>query len=200
MCLLLGSHPMPQPARASGFHNAISKSAQSGFLRRPSCYGGIACHRQLAHANASSPNEPTEDSVFQKILVAYDGSGPARKAYDTALDLAKKYISEIHVVAVARPPEFAEEVETEAAVESAREHFQKQFGHLTSKATHVGLNPHFHIQTGHPSEQIVRVAEKHGIDLIILGHRGHGVFERWLLGSVSRTVIAYAHCAVMVVR
>ena len=56
------------------------------------------------------------------------------------------------------------------------------------------------IMTGHPAEQIVRGAQEHKIDLIPLGHRGHGLFERWLLGSISRAMIAYAHCAVMVVR
>jgi len=36
-------------------------------------------------------------------------------------------------------------------------------------------------------------------DLIVTGHRGKGLFERWLLGSVSRVVIAYARCAVLVI-
>ena len=138
--------------------------------------------------------------MFGKILVAFDGSAPSRQAYEVGLDLAKRYQSEIHVVAVARPPDFAEDVETEAALESAREHLGKRFGELESLAAHAGLKPRLRIVTGHPAEQIVRVAEEHRIELIILGHRGHGVFERWLLGSVSRTVIAYAHCAVMVVR
>jgi nucleotide-binding universal stress UspA family protein len=138
--------------------------------------------------------------MFQKILVGYDGSAPGRKAYEVALDMAKKYQAELHVVAVARPPEFAEDVETEAALESAREHLGKQFGDLESQAAHVGIKAHLRVVTGHPAEQIVRAAEQHRIELIVLGHRGHGVFERWLLGSVSRAVIAYAHCAVMVVR
>jgi nucleotide-binding universal stress UspA family protein len=138
--------------------------------------------------------------MYERILVAYDGSGPARHAFDVAADLAQKYGSELHVVAVARPPEFAEDVETEAAIESAREHFSGQFRDLEGAAARAGVKPQFRIVTGHPAEQIVRTAEQHDIDLIVLGHRGHGVFERWLLGSVSRTVIAYAHCAVMVVR
>ncbi len=138
--------------------------------------------------------------MFRKILVAFDGSAPARDAYETALDMAAKYKAEIHVVAVARPPDFAEDVETEAALESAREHFGKKFGELESQAAHLGIKPHLRVVTGHPAEQIIRAAEQYQIELIILGHRGHGVFERWLLGSVSRTVIAYAHCAVMVVR
>jgi nucleotide-binding universal stress UspA family protein len=138
--------------------------------------------------------------MFGRILVAYDGSAPARSAYAAALDMAAKYASEVYVVAVARPPEFAEEVETEAALESAREHLAKKFGELEGEAARLGVKPHLSVVTGHPAEQIVRAAEEYDIELIILGHRGHGVFERWLLGSVSRAVIAYAHCAVMVVR
>ncbi|TMH36475.1 MAG: universal stress protein [Betaproteobacteria bacterium] len=138
--------------------------------------------------------------MFQKILIAYDGSAPSRKAYEAALDLAKRYQAQIHVVAVARPPDFAEDVETEATLESAREHLGRQFGELESQAARAGLKPHFRVVTGHPAEQIVRAAEQQAIELIVLGHRGHGMFERWLLGSVSRTVIAYAPCAVMVVR
>jgi nucleotide-binding universal stress UspA family protein len=34
----------------------------------------------------------------------------------------------------------------------------------------------------------------------VLGHRGKSLFERWRLGSVSKQVIHYAHCAVTVVR
>ena len=79
--------------------------------------------------------------MFRKILVAFDGSDPARKAFDTGLDMAQKYQSEIHVVAVARPPEFAEEVETSAVVENAREHLERQFGALKSQAARLGINP-----------------------------------------------------------
>ena len=46
--------------------------------------------------------------MFKQILVGFDGSPASRKAYDTALDLAKKYSSALHMVAVVRPPEFAE--------------------------------------------------------------------------------------------
>ena len=59
---------------------------------------------------------------------------------------------------------------------------------------------HIHIAVGHPAEQIVRFAEGHDIDHIVVGHRGHTLFERWLIGSVARQVVAYAHCAVTVVR
>lgn len=57
-----------------------------------------------------------------------------------------------------------------------------------------------HSAIGHPAEQIVLHAERHAVDHIVVGHRGHSLFERWLLGSVARRVIAYANCSVTVVR
>jgi len=138
--------------------------------------------------------------MFRSLLVGFDGSAQARKAYFIALDIAQKYQSQVHVLAVVRPPDFPEEVETRAHIESARDQIGRRLSFLQSETAHVALHPHFRIAVGHPAEQIVRAAEEHRIELILLGHRGHGMFDRWLLGSVSRTVIAYAHCAVMVVR
>ena len=64
-----------------------------------------------------------------------------------------------------------------------------------------GLSTTFHVAVGHPAEQIVRYAEEQAIDHVVVGHRrGHTLFERWLIGSVARQVIAYAHCTVTVQR
>lgn len=35
---------------------------------------------------------------------------------------------------------------------------------------------------------------------IVAGHRGRTLFERWLIGSVARQLVAYAICSVTVVR
>jgi nucleotide-binding universal stress UspA family protein len=141
-----------------------------------------------------------EDLMFRNILVAFDGSDSSRRAYETALDIAKKYDSAVHVVAVARPPEFAEEVETKAVIERERARLDRQLEALRVKALQAGLSPHLKVVTGHTAAQIIRATDADKIDLIVLGHRGHGVFDRWVLGSVSREVIAYTHCPVMVVR
>jgi nucleotide-binding universal stress UspA family protein len=138
--------------------------------------------------------------MFERILIAYDGSEPAGKAFERALDLAARYGARLDVLAVARPPEFAEDVETEALLDSAREHFEARFAALRQRAAQAGVQAGFEIRVGHPAEQVVQFAEQRAVDLIVTGHRGKGLFERWLLGSVSRLVIAYARCTVMVVR
>jgi nucleotide-binding universal stress UspA family protein len=136
--------------------------------------------------------------MIRKLLIAYDGSDSAKAAFKLAMDLAGKYGAELHVLAVARPPEFGDEVETEAIIESSRRHYAEV---LEPLKTQVGnLTAHFEIKVGHPAESIVLYAEDHGIDHIVVGHRGHSLFERLLLGSVGRQVIAYAPCTVTVVR
>jgi nucleotide-binding universal stress UspA family protein len=138
--------------------------------------------------------------MIRRILLGYDGSEASGRAFEFALDLARKYAAELHIVAVARPPEFAEEVEAEAALENARRRYDRILGALRPRLAQESIASQLHVVVGHPAEQLVRYAEGHGIDHIVVGHRGHTLFERWLIGSVARQVIAYAHCAVTVVR
>jgi nucleotide-binding universal stress UspA family protein len=138
--------------------------------------------------------------MIRHILVGYDGSEPAAKAFDYGLELALKYEAQLRVLAVARPPEFGDDVELEAELESAEEHFRAQFKEMQQRAAARRLAARFEIVVGHPAECIVKFAEKNHIDLIALGSRGRNRFQRWVLGSVSQRVTAYAHCPVTVVR
>ncbi len=138
--------------------------------------------------------------MFQKILVAYDGSDPARHAFNLALDLASKYGAKVRVLAVARPPEFGEEVETEAVLEKSRQHYHHVLNSLKQSNPGVGLVVEYEVVVGHPAERIVIDAEQWDADLIVVGHRGHGLMGRWLLGSIAKQVMHHAFCDVLVAR
>jgi nucleotide-binding universal stress UspA family protein len=138
--------------------------------------------------------------MIRKILLGYDGSESANKAFDFAANLARTFGAELHILAVARPPEFGDDVETRAVVDNSRRHYEQVLRSARAKLAQQPFNTHFQVVIGHPAEQLVRYAEANGIDHIVVGHRGHTLFERWLIGSVARQVIAYAHCAVTVVR
>jgi nucleotide-binding universal stress UspA family protein len=137
---------------------------------------------------------------MKHILIAYDGSAPADRAFEFALELARKFGAKLSVLSVVRPPEPPDEVETEAVVESAKEHYEQAFERLRSRFSQSGVDADFAVMVGHPAEQIVHYAESHGIDHIVMGHRGKTFFRRWLLGSVSKQVIHYAHCTTTIVR
>jgi nucleotide-binding universal stress UspA family protein len=135
-----------------------------------------------------------------RILCGYDGSPAAEKAFDYAVELAAAFKAELHVLAVAQPPEPPEDVETEALLESAQAHFEKQFVALRQNAAGRGVTPQFEVASGHPAEQILYHADSWNIDHIVLGHRGKNMFQRWLMGSVSHRILSYSTCTVTIVR
>jgi nucleotide-binding universal stress UspA family protein len=138
--------------------------------------------------------------MISKLLVAYDGSKQSEKAYTTALDMAKKYSAKMIVLSVARPPEPPVAVELEAMLESATEYYEGHFKSMKERAEALGIDATFQVRVGHPAEQIVHMANAEKVDAIVMGHRGESFLQRWLLGSVAKRVLNYAHCTVIVVR
>jgi nucleotide-binding universal stress UspA family protein len=67
------------------------------------------------------------------------------------------------------------------------------------------LQPHFrHVEScfhgGNAAEEILIVAEKHGVDLIVAGRRGRSGLQRLFPGSVTQSLVHHAPCSVLVVR
>jgi nucleotide-binding universal stress UspA family protein len=53
---------------------------------------------------------------------------------------------------------------------------------------------------GSPRSVILAEAENWGADLIVLGSHGYSTWERFLMGSVSQSVVSHAKCSVEIVR
>ena len=137
---------------------------------------------------------------MNKLLVAYDGSKQAEKAFKLALDIASKYSAKMMVLSVARPPEPPVAVELEAVLESATEFYKGHFKCMKELTESLGIEATFEVRAGHPAEQIVHVANEENADAIVMGHRGESFFQKWLVGSVAKRVLSYAQCTVIVVR
>jgi nucleotide-binding universal stress UspA family protein len=56
------------------------------------------------------------------------------------------------------------------------------------------------ILPGSPRTAILDESESWGADLIVVGSHGYRAWERFLLGSVSQSVVSHAKCSVEVVR
>lgn len=138
--------------------------------------------------------------MVTKLLMAYDGSKQSDKAFTFALDMASRYSAQILVLAVARPPEPPVQVEMAAALESAQRYYQEHFHRLGEHSATAGIDAVFQVKVGHPAEQIVHLAKEEQADAIVMGHRGETLLQRWLLGSVAKRVLSYAHCTVIIVR
>jgi len=138
--------------------------------------------------------------MINRILIAYDGSPFAKRAFDVGLEMGRLYSAPVLVLSVVQMPEPAMIYETTALLDEANVHYEKEFAGLSASASSAGVSLETRIVIGHVSDQIVQQAADERADLIVMGHRGKSLIERWLLGSVSKRVICYAHCSVLIVR
>jgi nucleotide-binding universal stress UspA family protein len=142
-------------------------------------------------------------SIFPtKILLATDGSRDAELALSTAVDLANSTNSELDVVTVA-PGSPSYDIRNPEVVKDLRERAENILEDQTKKIEQAGgevAQKHLRVSERYRAEQIVRVAEDIEAGLIVMGSRGLGGIRRALMGSVSASVIRYAHCPVLVVR
>jgi nucleotide-binding universal stress UspA family protein len=140
-------------------------------------------------------------SIFPtRILLATDGSAEARLAATTAADLNKSTDSELHVVYVGelRPTFLAQTEQEPAEVEREAQRLLDEQVRRVEEAG--GTVEEAHLRLGRADEEIVDLADGLGIGLIVMGSRGRGRIRRALMGSVSDSVVRYAHCPVTIVR
>ncbi len=142
--------------------------------------------------------------MFQRPLVAYDGSPPAQMALDTAIELADATHALLTVVAVA--PEVHDSTLGYAAPPAtfygAQEQVQQEMRRLLDAAVDTvpaDLPVTKILRIGAAAREIVDLAQHGGHDLIVIGRRGRGEFRSLLLGSVSRSVLHSSPVPVLVV-
>ncbi|MDH5481838.1 MAG: universal stress protein [Candidatus Bathyarchaeota archaeon] len=132
-------------------------------------------------------------SPISNLLICIDGSPNSSKALDYALRLADKMDSKITVLNV-----------QEQKIHKKAPKAVEELGHkiLAKSLTAVGkkkVKVDTKLKIGVPSDSIVEVATKGKYDLIVLGSRGLGTVDRFLLGSVSDDVSHKAKCSVLIV-
>lgn len=138
--------------------------------------------------------------MFKRILVAYDGSESAVKAFDRSLRLISSLTSELAIIAVVPASDFALETNAQAIRDDAQDQFKGQFTTLQRRARMSGIEPKLMLRVGSPAREIIQAAAEWRADLIITGRRGNGFLQRWTFGSVSHQVIADARCPVLVMQ
>lgn len=141
--------------------------------------------------------------MFQKILIAIDGSKTSEKALKTAIEMAKTWNSELHVVYVIETGLFSS-IPTDNTWEviygMLKGEGDKALDAAKTLAEGENLKVKTHIREGHAGNEIIRVADKEGAQLLVVGSHGKTQIDRLLLGSVSSYVVKYSTTTTMVVR
>ena len=139
--------------------------------------------------------------LFEKILVAVDGSPASLRAVDCARKLAQLTNATVILVhAYPRVHQFLGEPNLSQTIAKHIEQANKLIDPLVASLSDDGIDTITEILEGPPADAILRVADARDVDLIVMGARGLGSLNSLLLGSVSQKVMAHATCPVMVVR
>jgi nucleotide-binding universal stress UspA family protein len=139
-----------------------------------------------------------------KILLAIDGSASSVSAAHRAAGMAHAFGAELHVVHVMPVTQPYHLVGTDAEGPSIYEEDMQWAQELLDgevrKIEEEGANvAKTYLRTGEPDAEVVALGEDIGADMIVVGSRGMGRLRR-PIGSVSSSIVAHAHCSVLVVR
>ncbi len=141
--------------------------------------------------------------MFKKILVAFDGSEPSKRAINYAADMAESFKGTLIVLTVVPKvtlPVFPDEGFGSTPIMAAQEfdEYQDRMRAMYQKSQDdvvKSIKEHFPelktevvILEGRPSSIIVEESEKRQAELIVIGSRGLGGITGWILGSTSRRV------------
>jgi nucleotide-binding universal stress UspA family protein len=139
--------------------------------------------------------------MFQRFLLAWDGSRVALRAFDVAIDLVRRYEGELVAVSIAYSPGHAEtSSDREESVAAARRYLEDSFAEVRDRADRAGVTvEHEILQGDQPARALLNHAHEHGFDLIICGQHHSRRAGRLLLHGVAEDLVSAATTPVLVV-
>jgi len=140
--------------------------------------------------------------MYQKILLAYNGSEEGRHALLECSDLSKLTQSEIYLLAVMPISSLVfvgEGFIPTDVVQVEEKRYQQILDDGLALLKQRGFNTSGKLIFGEPVEEISNHARELGADLIVVGHQHLDSWAaRWWRGSVSASLIEHAPCSVLV--
>eukprot|EP00761_Pharyngomonas_kirbyi_P004949 gb/GECH01004954.1/.p1 GENE.gb/GECH01004954.1/~~gb/GECH01004954.1/.p1 ORF type:complete len:142 (+),score=34.49 gb/GECH01004954.1/:1-426(+) len=140
-----------------------------------------------------------------KYLVAYDGSEYSKRAFDFTQRLLKKETDELIAASVVESQShtfrlFQSRKTVDEALQKMRDEARKKMDDLQTVCESEKITFTPIIVEGHPREELLKLADTHQIDVMVVGSRGLGGIQKVLLGSTSEYLLQHSKCDVLVVK
>lgn len=134
-----------------------------------------------------------------KLLLATDGSKFSEGAIREALSLSKQCSSKLIAMSVIKTNlEF--EMTMLQVIEKEEEEASKHLASIKAKASKEGIDcKTITVHGEEPYQEIVDVAARNQVDMIIMGRHGRTGLLKLMMGSVTARVIGHAPCNVLVI-
>ena len=150
---------------------------------------------------------------YKNILFCTDFSEDANIAFLHALNLARKYGAELHIIHIPHSPyRYTKQVVDEDIPDGKSEDGQAFFDQKIIDEARIRLRSEyesrmgdfksykFEVACGAADIEIIRYAKQNNIDLIVMGALGKPDVDKTERGSTVASVSRYAHCHVMAIR
>ncbi len=138
---------------------------------------------------------------MKNIMIATDGSESAEQALEVAIELARELGASLQVVAVRPPLPVGHTGPSPAVLEVDEEHGAERIAAAAAeRAREAGVEATPHTARGPVVDNIVSAVHELGVDLLVVGSRGHGAIAGVMLGSVSHALIRQSPVPVTIVR
>ncbi|ACN16421.1 Usp1 [Desulforapulum autotrophicum HRM2] len=166
---------------------------------------------------------------LKRILVGCDFSQDSKLAFDYGLSLAQEFQAELYLAHVVKPTEHlhlkasdyidvapADYVKWRSSdyfemqkrsLDEKREKFDKLRGNLerqlyfmVPEESRNWCTPKTILLDGEPYKELISYAQEKKIDMIVLGIRGHTLWEKLMVGSTTDRIIRQSPCPVLAVR
>ncbi len=141
---------------------------------------------------------------MKNILTAIDFSDQAQGVVKAAAEFARGDGAHLWLVHVAAPdPDFVgydtgpSHVRDDRAKRLHREHKTLQESAQWLRDAGIEVTPL--LVQGHTAETLNKLADKHEVDVIVVGSHGHSTLQKWIVGSVTEELLKTANRPVVVI-
>lgn len=142
------------------------------------------------------------NDAYNRILVAFDGSRLAEKAFDEAVRIASSNQASLTLIAIVNDAELATSAFSFSKLfAQEKERAETEMLKKIQAATEAGVGEvQAFVEVGNPKQIIVKYAADNAVDLLVFGATGKGAITQSLVGSTTAYVVNHAPCNVLVVR
>ena len=138
--------------------------------------------------------------MYQRVLLAYDGSREGRTALREGAMVVKRYDARVFLLCVVPDAAGVRLAEAAQGGVMAQEAYADLFDDSIRRMREVGFDPEGTMVVGEPAAEIARYARQFKADLVVVGHRKKSLIERWWSGGTGAYLMDHLECSLLIAR
>jgi nucleotide-binding universal stress UspA family protein len=140
-------------------------------------------------------------AMFERLVVAYDGSKPAGAAAELAFELARRRGARLTLAYVLELPDpYPDLPQVAPEIERAEENWRSRLAALAAGAPDEASVETEVLVANKAGPPLLELLREHRAEVLVGGTHGVGGLKRTLLGSISQQLLEHAPCSVLLVR